>query len=160
MRSLKASKKPFFPLGRQFGLKIRGEGRLLPWIHTGLIALQEIHFMWGNPRQFQSLDSRFQEMESGFFFSGTGFQLFVGFPIPWAVRFPDSKVLDSGFHKQKLLRFRILWTKIFRIPLHEAQKILSQEPKCNCNYPVVPVSLGFRFSPVFHVVHRYHLYLH
>ena len=72
-------------------------------------------------------------------------------------------ILDSfscTFSRFQSPGFRIPRAKIFRIPLHGAQEILSQEPKCNCNYPVVPVSLGFRFSPVFHVVHRYHLYLH
>ena len=35
----------------------------------------------------------------------SGFQLFVGFWIPSAVRFPDSKALDSGFHEQKFPGF-------------------------------------------------------
>ena len=72
-------------------------------------------------------------------------------------------ILDSlscTFSRFQSPGFRIPRAKIFRIPLHGAQEILSQEPKCNCNYPVVPVSLGFRFSPVFHAVRQYHLYLH
>ena len=113
--------------------------------------------------EFQAVDSRFHELESGFFFSGTQILDFncswdSGFLELYVFQIPKPWIPDST--SKKLLRFRILRTKIFRIPLHGAQKILSQEPKCNCNYPVVPVSLGFRFSPVFHAVHRYHLYLH
>ena len=70
-------------------------------------------------------------LDSGFHAVDSGFQLLVsrsytvelGFRIP-IVRgipdsdscIPDSKAQDSGFHKQKFPRFRILHAKISRIP--------------------------------------------
>ena len=82
--------------------------------------------------------------------------------IPDSLSCTFSRFQSPGFRipQAKITQIPDSMNKIFRIPLHGAQKVLSQEPKCNCNYPVVPVSLGFRFSPVFHAVNRYHLYLH
>ena len=54
------------------------------------------------------MDSGFQVLDSGFFFSGTWIKDRADFRIPCSVIL-DSKVQDSGFQKKKIPGFRYNW---------------------------------------------------
>ena len=66
---------------------------------------------------FQAVDSGFQLLDSRSYTVELGFRIPIVRGIPDSDScIPDSKAQDSGFHKQKFPRFRILHAKISRIP--------------------------------------------
>ena len=66
---------------------------------------------------FHAVDSGFQLQDSRSFSVELGFRIGIVSGIPdFYTCIPDSKAHDSGFHKQKLPRFRIPNAKISQIP--------------------------------------------
>ena len=66
---------------------------------------------------FHAVDSGFQLLDSRSYTVELGFRIPIVRGIPDSDScIPDSKAQDSGFHKQKFPRFRILHAKISRIP--------------------------------------------
>ena len=66
---------------------------------------------------FHAVDSEFQLLDSRSYTVELGFRIPIVSGIPDSHScIPDSNSQDSGFHKQKFPRFRILHAKISRIP--------------------------------------------